>query len=277
MGDQPCEGYNPALWIAPRGRMVQTMKIVTFNLRHDADRWTERRSLIVQALSEQNADLIAFQEVAIPIRQAHEIAHDLNAAIGGQPYAVHVQPKGGDERLYEGIAILTKLPAVEVDAIDLPGGNRVAQRIRVIWDGKPLNLINTHLHHLPEEDESIRAPQMRAILAWIAALAKTHREDRWVIVGDLNAQPHSETIQHAVKVLRSAYLTVHGSEPFTFPTPLVTNSGELYPPMAIDYVFFDPAFLNVISAELVGTMPAKNDPTLYPSDHFGIAAELTLK
>jgi len=249
------------------------IKIVTFNLRHDADRWVQRYPLVVQALIEQNADVIAFQEVALPIQQANVIADALNTVIGEPTYRVYVQPKWGDQGR-EGIAILSKIPAAEVTAIDLPEGGRVAQRIRVIHEGQPLNIVNTHLHHLPDKDESIRAPQMRAILAWMASAPS---EDSWVLVGDFNAQPHTETIQSAAKTLQSAYWSIHGAEPLTFPTPLVTDNDEAYPSVAIDYVFFSPARLKVISAQLVGTRPADDDSSLYPSDHFGIAAELVFK
>ena len=31
----------------------------------------------------------------------------------------------------------------------------------------PLHVVNTHLHHQPFDDESVREPQVRAILAWL--------------------------------------------------------------------------------------------------------------
>lgn len=249
------------------------MKIVTFNLRHDADRWVERFPLVVEALREQDADIIGFQEVAIPIRQAHLIADALHTETGIRPYSVYVQPKWG-EHSHEGVALLTRLPVVEVDAIDLPEGGRVAQRLRVIDQGHALNIVNTHLHHQPEDDEHVRLPQMQAILAWIAALTDTHPNEPWVIVGDFNAQPHTATIQAAVKTFTSAYRAVHGADPLTFPTPLVKDS-DSYPRIAIDYIFVDPAALTAASVGLIGTSPAVHDPSLYPSDHFGIAAELS--
>ncbi len=249
------------------------MKILTFNLRHDADRWAERYPLVVQALREQDADIIGFQEAAISIRQAHLIADALHTETGTPPYGVYVQPKWG-ENSHEGIALLTRLPVVEVDAIDLPEGGRVAQRLCVIDQGRPLNIVNTHLHHLPEDDEYVRLPQMQAILAWLAALTDTHPNEPWVCVGDFNAQPHSATIQAAAKTFTSAYRAIHGADPLTFPTPLVKDSGS-YPRIAIDYVFVDPAALTVVNAALIGTSPAAHDPSLYPSDHFGIAAELS--
>ncbi|MFN8527993.1 MAG: endonuclease/exonuclease/phosphatase family protein [Anaerolineae bacterium] len=247
------------------------MKIVTLNLRHDADRWSERYPLVVKALARQNADVIAFQEVAIPIRQAHMIAAELN---GEQPYAVHVQPKWGNQG-HEGIAVLTRLAATVVEGLNLPHGSRVAQRVRVIIDGQAVNIINTHLHHEPENDESIRAPQARAILQWINRCAEQADNQRWVLLGDFNAQPHSETIQHIAESFQSAYAMCHSMEPLTFPTPLVAD--ETYPPMAIDYIFFNPSGFEVLNAHMIGTKAADHDPTLYPSDHFGLAAELRLK
>ncbi|MBE2270923.1 MAG: endonuclease/exonuclease/phosphatase family protein [Anaerolinea sp.] len=253
--------------------MTENFTLLTLNLRHDADRWLERRPLIADVLAEHSADVIAFQEVALRIQQAHLIAADIESRLGKRTYEVHVQSKWGDQA-WEGIAFLTKLPVVEVGAIDLPEGHRVAQRVRVLKDGVPVDVVNTHLHHLPEDDESIRAPQAQAILDWIAQLSGDGQARRWLITGDFNAQPHTETIQQIAGRYKSAYATLHGADPVTFPTPLVR---EGYPPFAIDYIFYDPQYVEAVGAGLVGTQPDPRDANLYPSDHFGITAEFLLR
>ncbi len=50
------------------------LKLVTLNLYHDRHRWEERFPLIVDMLRAEQPDVIALQEVHLPLRQAHLIA-----------------------------------------------------------------------------------------------------------------------------------------------------------------------------------------------------------
>src|SRR4051812_42749203 len=118
------------------------MKLVTFNLRHDADRWSERFPLVVDELYRLQPDVVGLQEVSLPIKQAHLIADALKRQ--GIAYEVLAEPKWGSDQ-EEGIAFLTRLEVLEHERLDLPEGNRVAQRIRVRQEGRVYDLVNTHL------------------------------------------------------------------------------------------------------------------------------------
>jgi endonuclease/exonuclease/phosphatase family metal-dependent hydrolase len=94
-------------------------------------------------------------------------------------------------------------------------------------------------------------------------------------MGDFNAAPASSTVQRVLCSFTSAYRMMHGEEPaFTFPTPLV--AAECHAPETIDYIFVDPRRFAVQTAHLAFNSPALNDPILYPSDHYGLAAVLEL-
>lgn len=244
------------------------MKIATLNLRHDQDRWDERFPLVVDCLLRSQAHVIGLQEVAIPIRQAHLITDALNAQMPDQPYSVWVEPKWGEEAETEGIAILSRLPVLEHERLELPEGERVAQRVAVEVDGVRINIANTHLHHRPVEDESIRLPQMRALLDWMFSRASS----RWLLTGDMNALPESSTIAAANERLQSAYFSVHSEHPITFPAPLAyATRGDFR--ACIDHIFFDSA-LRVTSARIIGDETPPDDPTLSASDHLGLAADV---
>lgn len=248
------------------------MKIVTLNLRHDRDRWEERFPLLVDVLDSEQPDVMAFQEVALYIDQAHMIAEELNRRSSACPYTVYLAPGKGDNPLL-GIALLSRLLIQEHDYIDLPGQWRVAQRIVAVLDGKVVNIANTHLHHLPIYDEAIRLPQMRVVLEWMYA----HDEHHWLLCGDMNAQPGSATILAVTERLHSIFPTLHGTQPVTFPTPLVSAN---YPPgLAVtpDHIFYDAATMTALSAEIIANQSHPDDSTLYPSDHFGLAAEVALR
>ena len=247
------------------------MKIATLNLRHHNDRWEERFPRVVETLLDANADLVGFQEVSIkvgPKDQAQLIADAVNAVSNQLAYRVYFTPTRELTKDQEGIAILSRLPVESFESIALPGPWRVAQRITVRQAGRLLCFANTHLHHEPWRDESIRLPQAAALMDWVNAHACPS-----VISGDFNAEPDSTTILHIKQSHRSAYESVHGTEPdLTYPTPLVVPTPAHT--NTIDYLFYSPEALQVTACEKIGTQSAPHDPTLYPSDHYGLCAEL---
>jgi endonuclease/exonuclease/phosphatase family metal-dependent hydrolase len=246
------------------------MRIITLNLRHNQDRWDERLPLVVDCLHREQADVVGLQEVCLPIQQAHIIADALNAQSTDQPYGVWVEPKWGSEADVEGIAILSRLPVLEHERLELPQGERVAQRIAVEVDGVRVNIANTHLHHRPIEDESIRLPQMHALLDWMFSRVP----QRWLLTGDMNALPDSSTIAAANERLKSAYFSVHGEHPITFPAPLAAAVRTDFR-ACIDHIFFDAA-LGVTGARIIGDETPPDDPTLSASDHLGLSADIVV-
>lgn len=246
------------------------MRIITLNLRHNQDRWDERLPLVVDCLHREQADVIGLQEVYLPIQQAHIVADALNAQTPSQPYSVWVEPKWGSEADVEGIALLSRLPVLEHERLELPEGQRVAQRIVIEVAGMPVNIANTHLHHRPVEDESIRLPQMRALLDWMFSRAS----QRWLLTGDMNALPDSPTILAASERLQSAYFSLHGEHPITFPAPLAYSSRADFR-ACIDHIFFDSA-LRVTGGRIIGDETPPHDPTLSASDHLGLSADFEL-
>ena len=248
------------------------MKILTLNLRHDADRWPDRFGLVVQGLLEEAPDIVGFQESALAIEQAQTIAHSVNGSLSRRPYQVFVEEKWGPQP-EEGIAILARDQVIEAERIELPGSGRVAQSIMITRCGNRIGVINTHLHHLPQDSESIRLVQISYLLTWMAE--RVPQVTGWILMGDLNARPESETVKEVEKELASAFKSVHGHEPgHTFPTPLVKGAGKWLEPRTIDYVFFSPHALRAIQAGLAFARPHPNDPTLFASDHYGILVEV---
>lgn len=242
------------------------MKILTFNLRHNNDYWEQRKPLCIDLINELQPDIIGFQEVWMSIQQANLILD----VVDGEPYQILVTPKQAHHGV-EGIAIATRLPAREFESLDLPGGERVAQRVMVDVDGQHVCFANTHLHHRPEEDESERLPQMQAILTWLDGV-----DAPTILTGDMNTIPSRETIQITKPKFASAYEQVHGKEPdFTFPAPVAEDR---YPDhrVMIDYILITPDTLRATSAYLVGDKAHGTNPKLSASDHMGILADIEI-
>jgi endonuclease/exonuclease/phosphatase family metal-dependent hydrolase len=181
--------------------------------------------------------------------------------------------KTGSESDVEGIAIMSRLPIRDHDDLDLRTFNRVALRARVaLDDGRTLQFYTTHLHY-KREDTEVRLAQVRLLHDWMEG----HRDgSSQVLVGDFNALPDQSPILFLAERYLSTFAAVHGREPaFTFPTPLV-DRGEWCG--TLDYIFVTPPEAGrpspVLDARLAFDTPAEHDPTLYPSDHFGLYARL---
>ena len=76
---------------------------------------------------------------------------------------------------------------------------------------------------------------------------------------------------------RSAYREVNGAEPgVTWPTGLQAPAMDLDgDPRCLDYIWIRGS-VQVESAKLAFDRPAVDDETLFPSDHFGLEARLTI-
>lgn len=247
------------------------MKFATLNLRHHQDRWEERFPLVVQTLLDADADLVGLQEVSLqlgPQNQAELIADEINKMSGKAPYNICFTRTRELTRDQEGIAILSRFPVNHMESIALPGPWRVAQRVTVEIESRQLCFANTHLHHEPWTNESIRLPQVQRFMDWVTAQPLP-----CVMSGDYNAQPHSTTIQHVKLTHRSAHEAMHGREPDqTYPTPLVQPVPAHS--AVIDYLFFSDEALKVTNCTLIGTQTAPHDDTLCASDHYGVMAEM---
>ena len=72
----------------------------------------------------------------------------------------------------------------------------------------------------------------------------------------------------------SAMKQYHGEEPEkTFPAGLKAPYMDTDPPGTFDYIFIK-GRCNILDARVAGHEPAKNDHTIYGSDHMAIVADL---
>jgi endonuclease/exonuclease/phosphatase family metal-dependent hydrolase len=245
---------------------VDALHVATLNIRNLADRWDERMPLLLADMAAIQPDLIGLQEVVYPLQQDR-----LLGAAGEGRYEAHRAWAGRPEY---GNALLVRQPLVATDAerLDL-GATRSALRVHIaLPGGARLVFVVTHLHHLPA-DEAIRAAQAEALLAWLD-VSPAH--DALVVVGDFNAAPHEPAYARMREAgLWSAYAVANGEEPaVTWPSgliaPAMDTDGE---PGCLDYIWVRGA-VRVVDSRLCFDRPAVGDPTLYPSDHVGVAAHL---
>jgi endonuclease/exonuclease/phosphatase family metal-dependent hydrolase len=260
------------------------LRVTTLNILVDLRRWHERAPMIVEELRAIQPDLIALQEVALPANNAQWIADQL----GG--YSVHLCPKTGAKRRREALGILSRLPVEEHWALPLVAQDRVAQRVTIRHHGASFVLVNTHLYWNPLNDAP-RLEQARRILDWIPNHTPA------VVCGDFNAEPHFKSIAAMKARFASAHALAHGQEPeYTCPTLLARGramnavawrmlerlSGLLLKRTndswrgTVDYIFVDGA-LRVERCEVAFNRPSPDDERLYPSDHFGLMADIRME
>jgi endonuclease/exonuclease/phosphatase family metal-dependent hydrolase len=213
-------------------------------------------------------DLLGLQEVVYVMQQ--------DRLIGAAGEGRYQATRGWAGRPEYGNSLLVREPlvATEADRLDL-GLNRSALRAIVLLPGGARVLVVvTHLHHLGP-DEAAREGQAAAIVTW---LAEAPEADATILMGDFNADP-AEPAPHRLRLagFRSAHLEANGAEPaVTWPSglqaPAMDTDGD---PECLDYIWVRGA-VQVESARLVFDRPHPDDPTLYPSDHLGLAAMLEI-
>jgi nocturnin len=213
-------------------------------------------------------DILGLQEVVYVLQQDRLIG----AAGAGRYESV----RGWAGRPEYGNALLVREPLVasDVERLDL-GLSRSATRARIaLAGGATVAVVVTHLHHVPA-DEGVRDEQASVLLDWLDAGAAA---DRLIVVGDFNAEPVEPAYRRMTDAgFRSSFHEANGREPdITWPSgleaPAKDADGE---PGCLDYVWVRGA-IAVESCGLAFDRPAVGDPGLYPSDHLGLSARLTV-
>jgi endonuclease/exonuclease/phosphatase family metal-dependent hydrolase len=210
-------------------------RIVTYNVHRCVgnDRRLDVRR-VAAVLAELNPDIVALQELDVGRRrtgnadQAHEIARRLEMT-----HHFHAALQVEEERY--GDAILTRYPERLVKVGPLPGHPRMprleprgALWVEVEIDGRPVQIINTHLGLVPREQQ-IQAAHL-AGPAWLG-----HVDCAWptILLGDFNATASSIVYRTLTSKLQPARRLARRKQPTsTFPSPL--------PVLRIDHLFVSP-------------------------------------
>ena len=210
-------------------------RILTYNVHRcvGADRRLDV-GRVAEVIARLKPDIVALQELDVGrartggVDQAHQIARRLKMAFHFHP-ALRVE-----EELY-GDAILTIYPERLIQTGPLPG-HPASPRLEprgAVWlsaeiEGKPLQVINTHLGLVPKEQ------QLQA--AWLAGpswLDHPMRKGPTILLGDFNATSSSVVYRTlCAKLAAARRLAPTKSATSTFPSTL--------PVLRIDHIFVSP-------------------------------------
>lgn len=247
--------------------------VATLNIFNRMGEWGRRAPLLIEQLEALKPDVIGMQEIDMVLDQGMWISRQVNARLPGEAhYRIKHAVNPGQRASFHGIATLSRLEFREHEIIDLMTNERVAQRMVFECDGDPFVFVNTHLHHPPEAQQE-RVEELKLLLAW---LDRDTRGLPAVVVGDFNAYavPPEPAVTMMKARFRSAYETAHGKEPdWTWTTPV--NTYDPSPHGTLDYIFVSPEW-KVEDANLAFNTPDRHDANIYPSDHIGLYARLSL-
>jgi endonuclease/exonuclease/phosphatase family metal-dependent hydrolase len=245
-----------------------TLRIATLNIRNIADRWDERLPLLLADAAALQPDVYGLQEVVYALQQDRLIG-----AAGAATYEV-LRGWAGRPEYGNSLLVRSGLSVSEVAREDL-GLGRSALRAVVATPPTGASVVVTVAHlHSPPNDHAERVEQIERLLAWLGDPKVPQ-----IVMGDFNADPREPACAAMVAAgYRSAYAAMHGAEPpVTWPSGIIAEGMDTDgDPDCLDYIWVR-GTIDVCSARLVFDRPAVDDPTLYPSDHVGIVAELDIR
>ena len=246
------------------------LRIATLNLEQNHKCWQARRELIVQQLDELRPAMLALNEIHLPEQTGRWLQRSAAERLNTR-YALLQQSKVGDDSRTEAEGLLTRYPVTETASLDYRSHNCVAFAARFEIDGRLLDVYVTHLIAARVEDAA-RQYQAEQLLEWM----QTRRDaDFSVVCGDFNAAPDQPSIR-----LMSVALRPSQTQPTAF-TPLQETGGSPTHPewerfdRCIDYLWVTES-IAVRASGLCFNKPAPDNPTLWPSDHVGVWADLEL-
>lgn len=254
--------------------------------RGDGQRLERRLDLIAAELAELKPDVVALQEAAVSRRLGHVPAR-LSARLGlyhvHAPATTRVFGDGILSRLVigalgfrEGPAILSRFPIVESEVFTLPRclyalDPRVLLRARL---DTPWGLIDVFSAHTSRDDCQVGR---------VAALVAGRRNGLpSVLMGDFNAIETSQTIRAMTE--DAGFVDAYRRANPDAPGPTVWQRVDAPGPTVrrrVDYVFLVPGREtrgDVVASRVVLDTPGRlaDGGTLWPSDHYGVLAQIVL-
>ena len=255
---------------------MPAISAATLNLHGREDRWHERRELIVSELVDRQPDIIGLQKVYRPLGQARWLKNQVNSRITGRSEGLYFLAQRRKRQLaagyFEGLAVLSKLPIVNVDHLGLGYGGNLALRVNLeIPSRNTLDFITVRLDSGPEYREA-RLEQVLRLQGWLQGRDLTQAQ---VIAGDFGEKPEGRAIQQMKQVYRSAFEEARSYELIaSYPTALL--NGDMEVSQCLDYIFISGAAGDVREANIFCSRPSAGDASLYPSSHVGLMAEIIL-
>jgi endonuclease/exonuclease/phosphatase family metal-dependent hydrolase len=253
------------------------IRVMTLNLAGlERDWFAGRAERLCAGLTPLTPDVLALQEAGI--RGGADFHHQVSL-IGewlGLPVQVFL-PYGNPQELSSneqgGVALLTRWPLINVEERRLPPGkfqpdNRTALLATIDHPDGVLHVATTHLSWRPEEAD-VRLAQLITILDRAQDEGWLHHDERFVLLGDLNATEDEPVIDLLKRHLIDAYRAHHPDAPgYTWESENPYSGGYPSPRRRLDYVFVNR------NAKVAASGRALHTKEWVASDHYAVWADL---
>lgn len=253
------------------------MRIATYNIWNSDTFFKERIEVVCKAIKKVDADVVCLQEVRK--EESRNIADIIANNTGYQFFVFREYPDCPDE----GLAIMSKLQlfhAAPIWETDTTISNYCALRVNINYNGTLIGITNVHLNWRGEE---IRKEQLNAVNNWI--ISENHCEKYEIMCGDFNDVPQS-SIHDLVKEYGwqdVVDLTGEKNEKYYATFDLVDNHYLKEDTRPKEKLRFDWILINSLSKEGQFALDTVNVfgneqsvSTIFPSDHYGLYADLQL-
>ena len=267
------------------------LKVLSLNSWHDSGPWSDRLRLIQEWIDRLDPDLIGFQEILVGdgVDQVREIVDDSDYQIDfGSAMTLPDR-----DHLQFGNAIASRWPIVDREEIRLPDrGNwesRAALSVTVDSPYGSIGFTCTHLHWQFNHGQT----REKQVVMLAERVWKRRPENGFppIVVGDFNAEPESDEIRymtgrHSLAGASVAFLdawdvagdpSLPGEEGrgITWSNRNAYARVEFEPHRRIDYVFVGlPGRSGLGWIEDCRVVCHEEVAGVWPSDHFGVFAEL---
>ena len=153
-----------------------------------------REGLVTRLLQEQAPDVLCLQECKSPV---DKMPFDAFAAAGYSHWVARGQ------KSYNGVAILSRLPIVEVDAFDFAGLGHARHVAGQLENGATIhNFYVPAGGDVPDRHKNEKFGQKLDYLADMQAWAKKAKPQKSILVGDLNIAPREDDVWNHKQLLK---------------------------------------------------------------------------
>lgn len=248
-------------------------RVTTLNLEQDHKRWPLRRPLIEAEIARLKPDILALNEVSLPLQTAR-VLREFASGATGVPHSLVQQTRVNGLSEVEGEALITTFPVVETGNLDFRTQDIVALVARLTVAGEQIDVYVTHLYR-SVGDDSLRLFQVQRLLGWIDSRADAVHTPavHTIVCGDFNA-----TLDKPSAALMASRFRPTQTAPTAF-TPLADDKGGISHPYwprmdrCIDYVWVSER-LKVLASGTCFDRPSPDDASLWPSDHAGVWSDI---
>jgi endonuclease/exonuclease/phosphatase family metal-dependent hydrolase len=247
---------------------MRSFRVATLYFEQDHKRWDLRRELVIDPLASRQPDVIAFNEICVPLQTGRWLQRRAHERLG-IPYALVQQSNGNGASLIDSEVLLTRYPMVETANWDDQALDMVALVVRLEIEGRVVDVYVTHLSR-SRGDHALRLYQVQPLLACVES--RDYVEIR-VVCGDCHAPLAMPSAQLMASVFRLTQTAPTVFTPFQDTDGMVSHPHWPRFDRCIDDSWVTVP-LAVRASGVCCNTPSATDPYLWPSDHAGVWADL---